>query len=100
MSNVELSQVAIGQIAQNLAEEMEHAMTSASLRHIDKGDANLEAGQITAATNILAVRLLRLGVSEQDAVNALVTTMRALKKELAAQEARAVAKPRAKVAPK
>lgn len=96
MSNVELSQVVVAQITQNLAEEIEQALTAASLRHLDKGEANLEAGQVSAATNVLAIRLLRLGVSEQDAVNALVQTMRILKKAHAEAEAKAAAKPRSK----
>jgi len=75
----------VNQFGSTLAGQIEQTLISGSLPFLERGEGNIDAAQLTALTNVLAVRLNRLQVSEQDAVNALVQTMRTIKKMMDAQ---------------
>lgn len=83
--NTPINESFVNQFSVTLAEQIEQTVISSSLPFLDRGEGNIDAAQLTALTNVLAVRLLRLQVSEQDAVNALVQTMRGIKKMMDAQ---------------
>ena len=75
-----ISQQIVNQIASDLLATTGKALSNRALVHADKGEGNLDAATLVATTNLLAQQLLLRGVDEQSAVNALVTTMRTLKK--------------------
>ncbi len=78
-----IDQNSINTIALSLTDALEKALAKAELAHGKSGPGNLEAGALTALMNLLCLRMARLGVADQDAVNALIPSLRAIRKQLA-----------------
>lgn len=75
-----INQHYVDRVASELVLEINKAISNTSLVHLPEGESNVDAAILVATTNVLARQLLLRGVDEQHAVNALVTTMRLLKK--------------------